>query len=124
MIRKEFNRIATNENGTFRFRDKDIAIGGGVRSPYVVYLLTLEYNGYTINIKNETGLAYCGLILCTIKANGKPLEFERTTRSHFSTLFRRSKHRFRIKTDYVNVKTFLQQSPAVKELSHCQQRHI
>ncbi|OAB81558.1 hypothetical protein [Cochleicola gelatinilyticus] len=124
MFKKEFKRIASLENGTFYYHDKNIAVGGGVRSPRIIYLLMVDYKGYTIKIKNETGFSYHGIITCEMKTNGKPLEFELTTRSNFSSLFRRNKERFQINARHLNVEAFLKQSDILKELEQVARKDL
>ena len=42
MIRSEFIRIAKQEGGKLSYKDNDIAVGGGVRSPKLIYVLKIN----------------------------------------------------------------------------------
>ena len=44
MKKEFFRKLADNENGKFYFQDEDIAIGGGVRSPNVIFKVVFENN--------------------------------------------------------------------------------
>ena len=64
MIKTEFKRIAENENGKFYYHDKDIAIGAGVRTPNVIFLIKFRYKENEIAVMNRCGTGYVGKIIC------------------------------------------------------------
>ncbi|MEJ6791534.1 MAG: hypothetical protein QNK89_02025 [Lacinutrix sp.] len=75
MYREVFDTIAKNENGKFNFKDKDISIGGGVRSPNVTYKLAFKYKENKFTIINRTGTAYVGTITCELSKTIQPIYF-------------------------------------------------
>ena len=66
MYREFFKNLAEKENGKFYFKDEDISIGMGVRSPNVLYKITFDYKNNPISIINRTGTAYVGIISCEL----------------------------------------------------------
>lgn len=116
MLKTEFKKIAKEEGATLIIQDKKIDIGGGVRSPDLAFLLGLQYKGRTINISNSTGTYFVGQISCVIFEPKESLEFEMTTRSHFSNLFSRKKDRFKIVSQNVNIGVFMRHSVGLTKL--------
>ncbi|PVW15227.1 hypothetical protein [Marixanthomonas spongiae] len=117
MVEAEFLRIAETENAKFSSEEKVVSLGGGVRSPYIIYLLTLYYKDHLIIIKNDTGTCFNGLIECKITTQKKRLNFELITKSHFSTLFSKNKKRFKIKSENININHFFKTSESVAHLN-------
>ncbi len=116
-MRKEFfQNLGDKENGKFRFHDKDVSIGFGVRSPNVVYQVTFDYKGNSFFVENTTGTNFVAEISCILDTSIKPIEFELFTISHFKNLFFRKNSRFQIKTDNENLRYFLNHNENFKKL--------
>ena len=117
MIKSEFKRIADKENGKLSYKDQDISIGGGVRSPKVIYLLKIDHKGNEITILNETGTSFVAKVMCQFSVSEKTLDFELDTRSHLSTLFSRKKNRFKITGKNPNLDLFFYHNDALRKLN-------
>ncbi len=116
MLKTEFEKIAIEEGASLTIQDEKIDFGGGVRSPNLIFSLTLEYRGRTINISNSTGTYFVGRIDCIISNSKESFEFEMTTRSHFSNLFSRKKDQFKLVSQNINVEVFLGNSVGLSKL--------
>ena len=99
MNRELFKKLAEKENGEFYFQNKNIAIGGGVRSPNVRYKVTFKYKGNWFTIINRIGTANVGPIKCELSKTLQPIRFEVNTISHLKNLFLRKKSRFKLNTN-------------------------
>ncbi len=117
MRRAIFKKIAEKENGKFHFQDSDLLVGGGVRSPKVIYLVKFEYKDCEFSILNTTGTSYEGNITCKLAKNLQSIAFEITTISHIANLFLRKKSRLKVKAENENISYFLTHNKAIKELS-------
>ncbi|WP_298321387.1 hypothetical protein [uncultured Aquimarina sp.] len=117
MYKKLFKELAEKENGKFYYQDNDIAIGGGVRSPNVIFKIKFKYKDNEFTIINRTGTAYVGTISCELSKDLQPIEFELNTISHLKNLFLRKKSRFKINTHNRNLKDFLSKNSSLKLLS-------
>ncbi|WP_290701839.1 hypothetical protein [Lacinutrix sp.] len=116
MNKSFFKELTKKENGKFDFHDKDIGLGGGVRSPNVIYKVEFKYKENEFTIINRTGTAYVGNINCKLSKTIQPIEFELNTISHLKNLFLRKKSRFKIITDNKNLDSFLRKNNALKLL--------
>jgi hypothetical protein len=116
MLETEFERIAKGVGATLTIQDENLDISGGIRSPNLVFDLTLSYKNRIINIRNSTGTYFAGRVSSKITKPSESLEFEVTTRSHFSSLFKRNKDRFKLKTKNINIDSFLKHSTGFAEL--------
>lgn len=117
MYKEFFENLAEKENGEFYFKDKDISIGMGVRSPNVFYKTTFDYKNNTFTIIHRTGTAYVGTVSCELKSTLQPIKFEINNFSHLQNLFLRKKSRLKIKSDNTNIKYFLTKNNSLKDLS-------
>ncbi len=117
MIKTEFKRIAANENGEFFYKDEDIAVGDGTRSPNVEFVIKFDYKEIPITIYNTTGTQYLGKIYCDLPLQTQSADFKLHTRSHLGNLFYRSKSRYIIKCKSNNLNHFLRTNTAIKKLS-------
>ncbi|MBD3863080.1 hypothetical protein [Olleya marilimosa] len=117
MYRDFFKNLAEKENGKFYFKDEDISIGMGVRSPNVLYKITFDYKNNPISIINRTGTAYVGIISCELNTTLQPIEFEINNTSHIQNLFLRKKSRLKIKSDNSNINYFLTKNDCINILS-------
>lgn len=118
-----FKAIAEKENGKFYVQDSDISLGGGVRSPNVIYLIKFDYKDCAFTILNTTGTSYQANITCNLSKSLQVIAFEITSISHLSNLFLRKKSRFNVKSDNENIIYFLKQNKAIKKLSAIAQAH-
>lgn len=107
MYKTAFRELATRENGTFFFQDKDISIGDGVRNPRIVFKVVFEYKGNHFTVLNITGTSYSGNITCKLSKSLQPISFTVDNISHLQNLFLRRKSRLKIKTENKNLKLFL-----------------
>lgn len=117
MVKGEFKRIAEKEGGKLSYQDKDISIGGGVKSPKLVFLLKINHKGHDISIVNETGTSFVAKITCHLPVSKTSLNFDLTTKSHLSTLFSRTKNRFKIDSNNSNLDAFIKNDLALKQLN-------
>ena len=117
MYKAIFKELAEKENGKFYFQDKDISIGGGVRSPNVIYKLTFDYKDNEFTIINRIGTAYVGTISCKLSKTIQPIAFEINSISHIKNLFLRKKSRLNIHTDNENLRFFIENNRNYKLLS-------
>jgi hypothetical protein len=117
MYKEFFKNIAEKENGKFYFKDEDISIGMGVRSPNVLYKIGFDYKKNPFTIINRTGTAYVGTISCELNKTLQPIEFEINNISHIQNLFLRKKSRLKIKSDHSNINYFLTKNDSLKILS-------
>ena len=117
MYRKFFKNLAEKENGKFYFKDEDISIGMGARSPNVFYKITFDYKNNPFTIINRTGTAYVGTISCELNKILQPIEFEINNTSHFQNLFLRKKSRLKIKSENSNIKYFLTKNNSLNILN-------
>ncbi len=117
MIKSEFIRIAKQEGGKLSYKDKDISVGGGVRSPKVIYLLKVPHKDYEITIINETGTSFVANITAQFPVTRQSLDFNLTTKSHLSTLFSRTKERFKLNSNTANITSFIKNNESVKQLN-------
>lgn len=117
MYKAFFTELAEREHGKFYFHDKDVAIGGGVRSPNVIFKITFNYKDNEFTIINRTGTAYVGTISCELSKTIQPIAFEISSISHFKNLFLRKDSRLKIITDNSNLKYFLSKNNSIKVLS-------
>ncbi|MEM5566330.1 hypothetical protein WNY78_14505 [Psychroserpens sp. AS72] len=120
----EFEDIAEQLGATLHFSENKINIGGGVISPNCVFLLNLNYKGRTIKIKNATGTYFYGNVQSVILNRQSSLEFQLTTKSHFTNLFSRKKDRFKIQTSSNDIKTFIQTSESILGLRQITQKDV
>lgn len=111
-----FKKLAEKENGEFYFQNKEIAIGGGVRSPNISYKVTFKYKGNGFTVINQTGTSNVGTIKCELSKTLQPIGFEVNTISHLKNVFLRKKSRFKIHTDNRNLMSFLSKNNAFKLL--------
>ncbi len=116
MVKTRFKKIAEEEGAALKISDEDIPLGGGVRSPNLVFLLTLNYKGKKITLYNATGTSYEGRVTTVIGEPKDALTFEMTTRNHFINLFYFNKNRFTVRTKNPNIESFLRNSSALKRL--------
>jgi hypothetical protein len=117
MYKSYFKNLAEKENGKFYFRDEDISIGMGVRSPNVIYKVTFDYKDNHFTIINRTGTAYVGSISCELSKSLQPIQFEINNISHIQNLFLRKKSRLKIIADNPNIKYFLTENENLESLS-------
>jgi hypothetical protein len=119
MRRKFFTNLAEKEGGKFYFRDKDIgsAIGLGVRSPNVNYIVKFLYKENEFTVLNSTGTSFCGEITCSFSSTTRPIKFKLNSISHFKNIFLRRKNRFKIKTKNENLEYFILKSQNMKKLN-------
>lgn len=117
MIRSEFIRIAKQEGGKLSYKDKDISIGGGVRSPKLIYVLKINHKGHDITIINETGTSFVANITASFPVSRTSLDFDLTTKSHLSTLFSRTKERFKLNSSNANIIAFIKHNEGLKQLN-------
>lgn len=116
MLETEFKSIAKALGATLAIKENKIDIGGGVRSPNRVFYLSLSYKDRIIHIRNATGTYFVGKVMSKITQPKASLEFEITTRSHFSSLFTRNKEHFRFKAQNKTINSFLRQSVGFSQL--------
>lgn len=117
MIKSEFIRIAKKEGGKLSYVDKDISIGGGVKSPNLIYALRIGHNNYEINIVNQTGTNYVAYINARFHVTKQSLDFDLTTKTHLSTLFSKTKERFKVKSNNSNIATFIRNDIGLNQLN-------
>lgn len=117
MLIEFFKKIAENENGNLYYHDEDISIGGGVRSPNVIFTLKFEYKSNVFTIINQTGTKYVGSVSCKLSENLQPIPFEIDSISHFKNLFLRKKSRLQLISKNKNILYFLKYNNAFKSLS-------
>ena len=79
-------------------------------------MLSFKHKEIDIVLRNETGTAYVGSVMSTFTTIRHSLEFELTTRSHFSRLFIKAKRPFTIKTSNLNLNRFLSENESLKKL--------
>lgn len=112
-----FKQLAEKENGKFHFQDSDLRVGGGLRSPKVIYLVKFEYKDCEFSVLNTTGTSYEGNITCKLAKNLQSIAFEITTISHIANLFLRKKSRFKVASKNENISYFLCKNKALEVLS-------
>lgn len=117
MYKEFFKNLAEKENGKFYFKDGDISVGMGVRSPNILYKINFDYKNNPFTIINRTGTAYIGWISCELNKTLQPIEFEINNTSHIQNLFLRKKSRLKIKSQNSNIKYFLTTNGSLKILS-------
>lgn len=117
MYKEFFKNLAEKENGKFYFKDENISIGMGVRSPNVLYKIKFDYKNNPISIINRTGTAYVGIISCELNTTLQPVELEITNISHIQNLFLRKKKRLKIKSDNSNINYFLTKNDSINILN-------
>jgi len=117
MYKAFFKELAEREYGKFYYHDKDLGIGGGVRSPNVIFKTTFNYKDNEFTIINQTGTAYVGTISCELSKTIQPIAFEISTISHFKNLFLRKDSRLKLTTNNSNLKYFLSNNDSMKVLS-------
>ena len=117
MIKSEFIRIAKQEGAKLSCNDKDIATGVGVRSPRLIYALRINHKGYDVTIVNETGTSFIANITASFPVSKQSLDFDLTTKSHLSTLFSRTKERFKLESNNANINTFIKNNAGLKQLN-------
>lgn len=117
MYKEFFKKLAEKENGKFYFKDEDISIGMGVRSPNVLYQITFDYKNNPFTIIHRTGTAYVGTISCKLNTTLQPIEFEINNTSHIQNLFLRKKSRLKIKSDNTNINYFLTKNDSLHILN-------
>ena len=118
-----FTEFAEKVGGKFYFQDSDLKVGGGVRSPKVIYLVKFTYKDCEFSVLNTTGTSYEGNITCKLASGLQSIPFEITTISHLANLFRRKKSRFQIKSENENISYFLNQNQTIKKLSAIAHKH-
>lgn len=123
MYRDFFKSLAREKKGKFYFKDEDISIGMGVRSPNVTYKVTYKYKGNGISIMNRTGTAYVGVISCNLTSTLRPSKFEITNTSHFQNLFLRNKSRLKITAENSNLYHFIANNTALTQLDKIAAQH-
>lgn len=116
MLSKLFKDIAEEEGAKLEITDEILDFGDGSRCPHLVYKIRLIYKEKHINFINKTGTQFYGLVSCDFPEKLKNLEFEITTRSHFTSLFVKNKERIKITTQSAKINSFLKQSSAFREL--------
>ena len=112
-----FKNLAEKENGEFYFKDEDVSIGMGVRSPDVVYKVTFNYKNNLFTIINRTGTAYVATITCELSPAMQPIAFEISTRSHIQQLFSTKQTRLKINAENANIKYYLNKNHSFETLS-------
>ncbi|WP_452601044.1 hypothetical protein [Pontimicrobium sp. MEBiC06410] len=117
MVKSEFIRIAKQENGKLSYKDNDISIGGGIKSPKVIYHLKISHKGHDIIIINETGTSYAARITTQFLVSKQSLNFKLTTKSHLSTLFSKTKERFKLKSPNPNMLSFIKNNESMQLLN-------
>ena len=117
MIKSEFIRIAKKEGGKLSYKDKDIAVGGGVRSPRLVFVLKINHKNHDITIINNTGTSFVANITAHFPVTTTTLDFDLTTKSHLSTLFSKTKERFKVKSNHQNITNFTKNDNGLKQLN-------
>ena len=117
MYKEFFKKLAEKENGKFYFKDENISIGMGVRSPNVLYKITFDYKNNSFTIINQIGNANVGTVCCEMNKTLQPIEFEINNISHLQNLLLRKKGRLKIKSDNSNIKYFLTKSDSLNILS-------
>ncbi len=116
MLDKIFKEIAEQEGGSLQILDQKLELELGTRSPHLVFHLRIPYKDALIYLKNSTGTQFYGIITCVYEVYKPNVEFELSTRSHFSTLFRKNKNRFKLNTSSEAIRAFFKQSKAFQEL--------
>ncbi len=117
MFKTFFKGLAEKENGDFYFKDKDVSLGLGVRSPNVTYVVKFEYKGCEFSVMNSTGRSYEGNITCKLPSSFQIIPFEITNISHLKNLFLRKKNRLKIQSVNKNIAYFLEKSKDLKDLN-------
>ncbi len=112
-----FKEIAKKENGKFYLHDKNISIGGGVRSPNIIYKLKFSYNNNNFIITYQVGNTNVGTIHCELSKSLKPIEFEINSISHLKNLFLRKKNRLKVKTSDENFSCFINNNHSFEALN-------
>ena len=102
-----FEDIAKKVDGELFIKDEIVSMGMGVRSPYTVYSITLDYKGIRMTVHNQVGTTSIGTITCLLPTNCNIPSFNFETRSNFSTLFFGKKNRFKIECKDEKIKKFL-----------------
>ncbi len=117
MIKTEFKRIAKKENGKLSYKDQDISIGGGARNPKLIYILKIEHNGNEISIVNQTGTSFIANINARFPVTKQSLDFDLSTKPHLSTLFSKTKERFKVKSNNPNIAAFMRNNAGLDQLN-------
>lgn len=117
MYKTIFRNIADKEKGTFHFKDEDIRIGMGVRSPNVLYLLKIPYGEIEIIVYNTTGTQFVGKIYTILPKQIENNDFEIRTISHWKSLVFRKSKRFKIDASSKNLEYFIQKNKSLEQLS-------
>lgn len=112
-----FRNLAKQENGNFYFKDEDLSIGMGVRSPNVIFKVKFNYKNNLITVLNRTGTAYVGNVSCELHDSLQPIAFEINNISHLQNLFLRKKSRLKITSKNKNIIHFLKHNSNLQELS-------
>lgn len=107
MYKTFFRKLSEEENGTFKYHNKDVSIGFGVRSPNLIYKVTFDYKENEFTIVNQTGTNYVGYINCKISKHINTVPFRIEYISHFKSLFLKNKNRLRVITDNKNLAHFI-----------------
>lgn len=108
-------KITKTLDGKLNVNKEKVYFADGSIDPLETYIITLEYQGFTINVKNTIGYQASGKVTCLID-NTIPIDdFEINTISHFINLFLRKENRFKVKCSDVHFKTYLKKK-ALKEL--------
>lgn len=117
MYKEYFKNLAVKENGKFYFKEEEISIGMGVRSPNVLYKINFDYNNNPFTIQCQTGTAYVGTVSCDLNNALQPIEFEINNYSHLQNLFLRKQSRLKIISNNSNLKYFFSKNDSLKILS-------
>ena len=118
MNRTKFKEIAEKENGKFYYKDENAASLNGVRYPYVLFLLQIDYKNHKIIIDNRTGTSFVGTATLILDTTTKSVDFEVSSISHFKNLFLRKKSRFNISSNNQNIKYFIKNNIAFNKLNN------
>lgn len=117
MYKSIFKKLAEREKGQFYFKDENIALLNGVRSPNVIYKVTFTYKDNHFTIIHRTGTAYVATISCKLSDTIQPIQFEITNITPLQNLFLRKKSRLTIKSGNPNLKYFLSKNENINKLS-------
>ena len=111
-----FKELSKKENGKLSFSSKNVASGIGVRSPYDVYNLQLNYKHHKIIIRNEIGVANIGSVFCKIPIYNNQSDFSIRTLSHFFKIFKKDKKSFVIECENANLIKFISSLSSINNL--------
>lgn len=112
-----FKELARKEQGTFYFKDEDISLGMGVRSPHVVYRVEFVYKKHKFIVENRTGTAFVATITCRFASTLRPIRFSLHPLSHLKNLFLRKESRLSVSSENQNLQFFIENNNSFKKLN-------